>query len=283
MWGIVSGERNAERAYLVPLEIKDKPKDLIITSNIPNFLDVRIQGPRSFIMGLNPKDMAIRLDLSGVGVGRSIFPITPEKMKVPRGVRITRINPSYVTLDVERLMNRTVRIKGEVRGKPADDFIVEAVEVMPQSVNITGPESEVKGLRFLKTSGVDISGIRSDLTREVPVDILGRKITLSTETPVTIRVRVKEVLSRLELKGTEVEVISGKFGTSIKPSKIALLLEGPKSVIDRMKKEGSVKAQVDARGLEPGVYKRVVKLELPDGIKVLYSNPKEITLEVLAN
>ncbi len=280
LWGIVSGERNTERAYLVPLEIKGKPQDLIITSNIPNFLDVRIQGARSFIMGLNPEDMAVQLDLSGLEVGRSIFPITPDKMKVPRGVKVTRINPSYVMLDVERLMQKTVKIKPEIRGKPAENFAVAAVEVTPTTVEIMGPESEVKGIAVLSTGTVDITGARKDVTREVPVDILGRKISLSTETPVTVTVRIREVTARLELKRIAVKVLDGKPGVAVKPAHVSLLMEGPKSVIEGLRKTKAVEVTVDAGKLEPGTYRKPVALDLPEGVRVLYLTPREVTLEI---
>jgi len=50
LWIIVSGERDTEWPYLIPLELKNIPADLVITNDIPEFLDVKIQGAKSFMM-----------------------------------------------------------------------------------------------------------------------------------------------------------------------------------------------------------------------------------------
>lgn len=279
LWAIVSGERNAEWSYLVPLEVVNNPPELIITNNIPNFLDLRLQGSQSFIKGLNPKDMAVQLDLSRLEAGSNIFPITAENVKVPRGAAVSRINPSYITIEAEKVVKKTVKLSANIQGEPAINHHIESVEVVPSSVEIMGGESEAKPLNSLRTAAVNIDGAKSDVRKEVPIDTLGRKIIPARKEPVIVLVEIRENTKRLELRNVAVGVINAGQGTSVSPARVNLGIEGPISIIESLKERG-VKATVDAGGLEPGKHKAKINVALPRDTTLLYSIPKSVTLSV---
>ena len=123
LWAVVSGERNEEWSYPVPLDIINQPEDLIITNNVPGTLDLRLQGSHSFIKGLNPKDLAVQIDTSMATRGSNIYYITPDLISTPRGATVTRINPSYITLDIEKLARKQVSLMADLTGKPTADFL----------------------------------------------------------------------------------------------------------------------------------------------------------------
>ena len=279
LWILVSGERNTEWSYLVPLDIVDQPSELIITNNFPRFLDVRLQGSQNFIRGLNPKDMVLQLDLSDIKPGSNIIPITADLIKAPRGAAVTRINPSYITFDVETLVRKKVTLDADIQGKPAHDFFVESVEIIPQVIDIMGAESEAKNIRTLRTVAISISGANSDINKEVQVDIRGRKVIIDRKDPVIVNVKIKEVSAKLELKDVRPEVINSRYRASLKPEKINIMIEGPKSLVNSMK-EGGIVAQVNAGDLKPGAYKKDIEFKLPDGVRLIYSYPKNVTLRV---
>ena len=61
----------------------------------------------------------LRLDLSGVTVGQAVFKIGPEMFNVPRQTDVTRISPSQIVLDIDRIVDRQVPIHVSVQGQPA--------------------------------------------------------------------------------------------------------------------------------------------------------------------
>ena len=280
LWVVVSGERDTEWAYLIPLELKNMPDNLVVTNDIPGFLDVKIQGAKSFMMEISPQEMTVEINVAGLKVGSNFFPVNPGHLKVPRGTKVTRISPSYVTLKVEKLARKKVRIRPDVQGKPAEDFYVDAVEVIPEMVEIKGAEREVKRVKSLKTNSIDISGIKETVRKEIALDIIGRRISLLKEQPVSVIVRVKEINEKYEIKGLEVKAINSELPISVQPPKINLLLEGPKSLIAVIKKEKSIKATVDADGLGPGKETGNVEIDIPEGVKLLYLYPKKVTVRV---
>lgn len=280
LWFIVSGERNTEWPYLIPVELKNMPANLIVTNDIPEFLDVKIQGAKSFMMEINPKEMTVKINVAELKEGSNFFPVNPNYIKVPRGAKVTRIQPSYITLKAEKLVQKEVKIRSDVQGKPAEDYYVDAVEVIPKTIEIMGAEGEIKRIRSIKTNTMDISDVKESLKKEVALDIIGRKISLVREQAVSVIVKVKEVSEKLEIKGLEVKAINSTLKSSVYPSKVNVLLEGPKSLIAAIKKEKSVKAVIDADGLAAGKRKREVRIDMPDGVKLLYLNPNKVTLRL---
>ena len=280
LWVIVSGERNTEWPYLIPVELKNMPANLIITNDIPEFLDVKIQGAKSFMMEINPKEMTVEINVAELKEGSNFFPVNPNHIKVPRGAKITRIHPSYITLKAEKLAQKVVKIRSDVQGKPAEDYYVDAVEVIPKRIEIIGAEREIKRIRSIKTNTLDISGIKESVKKEVALDIIGRKISLVREQAVSVIVKVKEVSAKHEIKGLEVKAVNNALKSSVYPSKVNILLEGPKSLIAKIKKEKSINAVVDADGLAAGKRKMEVKIDMPEGVTLLYLYPKKVTLRL---
>ena len=154
------------------------------------------------------------------------------------------------------------------------------VTVKPKKVEIFGAEREVGRVKLLKTNTIDISEIKETFKKEVAIDIIGRKISLTNNEPLSLVVNVKEVKVKYEIKGLEVEVIEGEFPTTVKPQKVNLLLEGPKSIIEMIKEDGSVMATIDAGEMAPGKNSGYVKIDLPQGVKLLYLYPKKVTVLV---
>ncbi len=281
LWTVVSGERNEEWSYLVPLEIVNQPGELTITNDVPGFLDLRLQGSHSFIKGLNPKDLAVQIDISNVTAGRNIYPITAALVNTPRGATVTRINPSYISLDIEKVARKKISLKADLTGRPATDFFLESTEVTPSSIEISGAESVVKAIRRLKTGSIDISGAIKDVLRTVPVDISGKKIKLAKNEPVAVKVIIKEVLKKLEIKKIVPRAINldPRYKVTLRPKLMHILVEGPKSIVSTLKERG-VDITVNAIDLRTGRHKRPAQVNLPGNVKLLYVYPKEINLKV---
>lgn len=281
LWTVVSGERHEEWSYLVPLEIVNQPGELTITNDVPGFLDLRLQGSHSFIKGLNPKDLAVQIDISNVTSGRNIYPITAALVNTPRGATVTRINPSYISLDIEKVARKKISLKADLTGRPATDFFLESTEVTPSSIEISGAESVVKAIRRLKTATIDISGATKNISKTVPIDISGKKIKLAKNEPVEVKVMIKEVLEKLEIKKIVPKAINldARYKVTLSPKLMHILVEGPKSIVSTLKERG-VDITVNAIDLRTGRHKRPAQVNLPGNVKLLYVYPKEINLKV---
>jgi YbbR domain-containing protein len=59
LWFFVMGEQRLERSYSVPLELENMPAGMMVANDIPSYVELRISGPRTLLMNLNPEDIGI--------------------------------------------------------------------------------------------------------------------------------------------------------------------------------------------------------------------------------
>lgn len=190
LWFFVMGEQKQEVPYAVPLVLKNVPPGMMVASEVPGRVDVRISGPRTLMMNLRPADMSIAVDLKDLQPGLTSFKRLEEGFNLPSALKVTRVSPSYVDVKLERIREKVVPIQVMLSGAPANGAVVEAVVAVPPRVTVEGAESEIQNVAEVVTEPVDLTGIRESFRMMVPIDYRGRYTSLkeiqSTEVRVTL-------------------------------------------------------------------------------------------------
>lgn len=171
MWFFVVGEKGSEVGFLIPLELKGMPSDLMIINEIKSHVDVRISGPKTLLSGLSPAQMGIILDLSNSKAGNNVFPIFPKDVKAPRGLIVTRVSPTNIKVTLEPLITITVPIKVRLTGKPQKGFKLGEVNVNPPEVQVTGAGKGIKNLKAISTQPIDIDGKNNAIEEVALLDL----------------------------------------------------------------------------------------------------------------
>ncbi|MFQ5901486.1 MAG: YbbR-like domain-containing protein [Thermodesulfobacteriota bacterium] len=171
LWFFVVGERGSEIGFLIPLELKGLPSELMVINEVQSLIDVRVSGPRRILADLSPAQMGITIDLSESKAGSKTHQIFPKDVKVSRGLKVTRVSPSSIKLVLEPLITRELPVKVYITGRPKKGFKVGNVLVDPPDVQVTGAEGGLKNLKALSTRPIDIEGLDKDLKETVPLDI----------------------------------------------------------------------------------------------------------------
>src|ERR1700722_11633221 len=144
LWMVVAGEEIVERGLRIPLELQQFPPGLELDSEPPSLVDARVRGSSGTLSRLSSGDVVAVIDLRGAKVGRRLFPLTPEQVRVPFGVEIVQVTPSTVALVLESSASKQVPVEPTLEGTPASGFVVGKKTVDPPSVEIVGPDSAVK-------------------------------------------------------------------------------------------------------------------------------------------
>lgn len=190
LWFFVMGEQKQEVPYAVPLVLKNVPPGMMVASEVPGRVDVRISGPRTLMMNLRPADMSIAVDLKDLQPGLTSFKRLEEGFNLPSALKVTRVSPSYVDVKLERIREKVVPVQVMLSGAPANGAVVEAVVAVPPRVTVEGAESEIQNVAEVVTEPVDLTGIRESFRMMVPIDYRGRYTSLkeiqSTEVRVTL-------------------------------------------------------------------------------------------------
>ena len=192
MWYFVVGEERAEVGLTVPLELINIPQNLIVVNNVVQGIEIRINGPRSLVRALSTENVSKSLDLSSTREGTVSFSISSEGIPLPRGVKITRINPTQVTVVLHKLIIKTVAVHPRVTGTPAAGYELELIQINPEKVEIAGPEEVVEKMESLNTKPIDIQGLKVDLKQRAYPDFRNLQIYLAKEVPLEVEVKLRK-------------------------------------------------------------------------------------------
>jgi len=280
VWLFVNaGAHDTERALQVPLELRNIPAGLMMTSPRIDFIDLRTSGPRTLLNRIDRTQLAIPLDLSGVRPGPAVFGISTDSLNLPRGIKVVRLTPSQVTLDFAKVERRIVPVRVDLHAEAADGLKVTTTKVSPQAVEVIGPANELREVKSVDTEPVALSLNQPGPQQiEAPLRSPGEYFSLSAQR-VAVEVRVESPTITRELKAP-VEVRNTSLDFDLKPSEIRVELRGPKRIVSSLElQKGAV--YIDAASLEPGKHVVAPTVDLPLDVEVVEMTPPtvQMTLE----
>ena len=163
LWYILAAQRIdniSVRGVKARLTLVNIPRDLILTSNVPDTVSLQLRGPLTrALASANPPE--VLLDLSDARPGVNSYPINDRDIPLPAEVEVVSVDPSAITLELQRQETRTVDVRPRIEGVPAPGFKVAGVHVVPAQYTVQGPESLVLALEFIDTTPISIEGASS--------------------------------------------------------------------------------------------------------------------------
>jgi YbbR domain-containing protein len=238
-----------------------------------------VSGPRTLLSRLSSKK--INLDLAGVRPGTSAFRINAELLRLPRGVKLLRVSPSVISLDIARIVKRAIPVHVELLGKPPYGYMTGEVEVVPDTVEVSGPAPQVEKIEALTTEVVDLSRVTQSLTQDLELrEPEGDLLTYSLDR-VRARIEVQEVVILREFRRVKIAVKNATFRAVPTPFLADIAVRGPQRLVEKMRLvDGEV--FVDANGQGPGTVTLPVNVFLPPGIEVVSQDPTEVEVKLVA-
>jgi YbbR domain-containing protein len=118
--------------------------------------------------------------------------VKPEHLNLPRDVRVTSLAPPIVSVIINRIRHKSVAIRPNIVGEPAQGYRMEAAIPNPRTVEVEGAESEVRGLDAIPTEPVDVAGKKESFLQQVALAGTGRPTVLPLRN-VLVEVRVRIV------------------------------------------------------------------------------------------
>lgn len=161
LWAVVASEPELAAFATAPVEYKNLPEDLEISSETVSEVSLELRGPSGELRGLHDGGLrpAVILDMSGVRRGERTFAIDSGNVKLARGVRLVRAIPSEVRLDFERRAAKDVPVVPRFTGNGAGGYVVANWSVGPPELPIVGPADHVTRVRQVVTDPVDVSNV----------------------------------------------------------------------------------------------------------------------------
>lgn len=278
LWLFVNaGQHGSQQTFVAPLLYRGMPPGFIITNQHPDNAHVQVSGPRTLLSLIDPTRLAQRVDLSGVGIGQMQFRLNPEQFSVPRGTNVTSVTPSQLTLDVDRIVERTVPVKLALTGDVANGYEIRSEVVSPANVTIKGPSREVARIDSITTEPFSVDKASGDESGSVDLAALPGAIRLESEA-VTAEVGVGPILIQKQFRDIPVEVRNNIYRYRIAPTRASFMLHGPVRLLEGLKPKGL--AFVDADSVPPGIYDLPLQVNPPDGADLVKQTPTKVRLFV---
>jgi YbbR domain-containing protein len=275
LWYVIAGEKTSEIGLSVPVELQNFPKELELTGEPVNSVEVRLRATPGVIQRLGPGDIAAQLDLVGIEEGERIVHLTPDNIRVPFGVKVVKINPALMRLNLERTLQRVVPVRPRLLGRPAAGHEVAEVTSTPAEVRIAGPKSRVQEVESAFTEPVSVEGATSTVTDDVNIGLEDPLLRIQVSPRVKVSVKIQELQEKRIFDGLLLEVRGGS--ATVLPARVRVVLEGPSSAV-RGLTPADVRPYVEL-GTTSGPRAPVaVELRGPAGVSIHHTEPADVAL-----
>ncbi len=213
VWITAANEDNpiVQQVYPQPITIEMKllSKDMIVgRSNIKD-VAVLIRAPSQVWSTLSNNQINITADLNGLPPGSHKVPLKAN-VDIP-SVEILSVSPSEISINLERIITRTIPVIVDIQGEPAVGYIARSPIISAENIIVTGSEKEISKLETIKLT-INISQEKANINRTftfsqigVLESIIGDLILQPKSTNVTIPIRqmggYRDVAVRALLEG----------------------------------------------------------------------------------
>jgi YbbR domain-containing protein len=277
LWLAVGGEERTETNLNIPLELLNMPSSLMVTSEVPSHIQVRVSGPRGLIRSLAQRRLTQSLDLAGVKAGRQTFPLSPGSFEFPRGVQVTRIQPNPLVLTFTPTVIRTLPIQPVFLGAPPEGFEVKSVKTRPGKIKVKGPETELAELKFIPTVPLDLTNLNRPSTLATDLDFKDLHVSMVEQVPVLADIDISPKILKRTFK--DIAVTPQPVSAKLTPPKVTVTLEGPWPLVKKLEAK-DLKATVATGGLSSGRHHLKVQVLLPDGLTLTEVSPETLTVRI---
>lgn len=285
LWFFVNlGERTSERTLRARLDLERLPAGMVITSPVPDYVELRVVGSGLILSSVDSANLRAVLDLAGARPGTATYSLAAKDFQLPRKLRVRRVSPSHVTVQIDRVSRRSLPVRVQRRGDAREGLRLAEVAVQPNQVAVSGPRESIASLREIDTRPIDLAELGpGETTIEAALENPGGLVQLGRSS-VRIRFRVDRVLAERVLTEVPVRARGADAATwRITPSTIELTVRGPQERVTTLELEDDA-VWVDVSGVAPGngrKLEREPQFELPPGIEALSWKPRRVQLAPL--
>jgi len=192
LWYGLAGQKNENisvRGVKAALTLVNMPRNLVLMSSVPDTISLQLRGPLS--KSLNAAaGLEVYLDLADARPGATSFTIEGAGITLPDDVEVVSIEPSAITLELERLITSNITLLPMVEGVPAPGFTIGETRISPIRVNVQGPENRVLELESVETTPISVEGATGPIEATVMPRLPDPLLRSLTVVPIVVVVDV---------------------------------------------------------------------------------------------
>jgi YbbR domain-containing protein len=281
LWVAVGGEKIVERSLQAPLEIENLPEAIELVGDAPSNVNVRVRGTSTSLGRLTPGDVKAVLDVATARPGRNLFHISPDLVSAPFGVEVSYAGPATVALQFERTLIKRVPVRPDVEGDAAPGYEVRRVTVEPATVEVIGPESELRDLAGAATEPIELKASAATVRETVAIAILNSEARLRTPQNAVVTIDIQPVARERMISGVPVRMQHLRPGQRAQsaPANVSVTVRGDDDALAKVG-AASIEASVDLTGLGAGRYTLPVRVAPSRLFGVVRVDPPQVRVTI---
>lgn len=280
LWHFVGGNDTVNKSVMVPVEVINLPRDLVISNQFKREIEVTLSGPRNQVLGIEKGDLRRQVDLAKAVPGTMVINNENQMISVPRGVKVQRIQPDSIILSLDKLIQKQLVVKPVTKGNVASHFVLKDIKMKPETISITGPQAVLSQLDGLQTEPLDISGMNQSVQLQIPLELNPALLELIGETSVTADLVIVEESVEKRISGLPIEM-NGMEGMQVTPSSVTVTAVLPRSLVKDNKDLHPLFKVILVDEKEPG--QMSVRVVLRDNhaspVQILKIEPQVVSVE----
>lgn len=281
LWYFVGGEDRVDKNVMVPIEIINLPRDLVISNQFKKEIEVTVSGPRSLILEMANKAITRQVDLSAATPGTMVIENDNDHIPVLRGITVQRVTPSSIILSLDKLVQKQYPVSARTVGKVADGYYVKSLLTDPDVITITGPLTTLSQFDELFTKAINLSGVKQSAQLQVPLELDPVVVELIGETSVTadLTVGLETVTKTIEEMPVHLIVAGRKM--DVAPSAVKIAANIPKMLLGQYSSMADLFSVTAIKVDDSDLYevKVIPKANIEYPIEILSIIPSHVMLE----
>lgn len=233
LWSFVGGEDRVAKNVMIPVEIINLPRDLVISNQYKKEIEVTVSGPRSLINEMSSRALTRQVDLSSATPGTMVIENDNAHIPVLRGITVQRVKPSSIILSLDKLVQKQFPVVAQTIGSVVDGYYVKSLNLDPDVITITGPQTTLSQVDELYTKKINLEGVNRSLQFQVPLELESAIVELIGETSVTAEITVGVEMVIMSMDGVKVHAVVDGVDREVKPKEVRVIANIPKLLVDR--------------------------------------------------
>lgn len=192
VWWSIGSDSDLATILSAPVQFRNYPKDLEISSVITDSIDIEARGPAGQLRDLRTARLSAVVDFSTVKApGERTFTLTSNEVRLPRGVELVRTIPAQLRFTFEKRTSRDLKVDVRLSGDLPRGLSISGIDVSPPALTIMGPESRVQAAKNAVADPIDLHQITGDTEQRVAVYVAEPEVRFANTPQVTVKIHVE--------------------------------------------------------------------------------------------
>jgi hypothetical protein len=284
-----------ETDLLLTVDFSNIPDNMILTDFHTDKIEIKIQAAPKLMELINKENISYAVDLytdlefdpagasDSIEPGAYLIPVDKKRIPVNPAIKIINIKPSYLSVQLEKKIEKTFKITIPYKGQPAKGYIALEAVIAPISVKLTGAASFINSIKNLKTKPIDITNAKETFSKNIPVELNDPSMISSSDHIIAVKIPIVQELISKTIENIPIQIYNCPTtarSTNIEPSGITIKVKGPFETLSNKKIMDQIYSFIDIKDLKSGVYARHAYINIPVDLIMTDAVPQVFTVKI---